>query len=134
MSTVAVSKDSDVHVTYEDQQKINQFARTNAKLQDVKEELESKKKDVQNLDDARAELELVLDDEEPIPNQIGEVFVHCSQSETLERLGQSKSSLENEIVSLEERCGDYKQTLTNLKAQLYAKFGNNINLEADEEN
>ena len=36
-------QDSDVHVTYEDQQKINLFARTNARLQDLKEELDSKK-------------------------------------------------------------------------------------------
>jgi len=36
-------QDSDVHVTYEDQQKINLFARTNARLQDMKEELDSKK-------------------------------------------------------------------------------------------
>ena len=36
-------QDSDVHVTYEDQQKINWFARTNARLQDLKEELDSKK-------------------------------------------------------------------------------------------
>jgi len=38
-----VLQDSDVHVTYEDQQKINSFARTNARLQDLKEELDSKK-------------------------------------------------------------------------------------------
>jgi prefoldin subunit 4 len=36
-------QDGDVQVTYEDQQKINQFARTNARLQDLKEELDSKK-------------------------------------------------------------------------------------------
>jgi len=30
-------------VTFEDQQKINLFARTNARLQDLKEELDSKK-------------------------------------------------------------------------------------------
>jgi len=36
-------QDSDVHVTYEDQQKINLFARTNARLQDLKEELDVKK-------------------------------------------------------------------------------------------
>lgn len=32
-----------MHVTYEDQQQINQFARTNARMQDMKEELEQKK-------------------------------------------------------------------------------------------
>jgi len=129
----SISKDTDTQVTYEDQQKINLFARTNAKLQDVKEEVETKKKDIQNLEDAEAEIGLIIDEDELIPNQIGEVFVHCSQSETLERLKQSKSSLQADMHALEDRCSDYKQTLTSLKAQLYAKFGNNINLEADED-
>lgn len=35
-------KDSDVHITYEEQQKINKFARQNAKLEDYKEELRVK--------------------------------------------------------------------------------------------
>ena len=34
--------DSDAQVTLEDQQKINKFARHNAKLQDIKEELKQK--------------------------------------------------------------------------------------------
>jgi prefoldin subunit 4 len=131
--TSALAKDSDVCVTFEDQQKINLFARTNAKLQDVKEELEAKKKDVQNLEDAESELGLILDDEELIPNQIGEVFVHCTQADTLERLRQSKATLQTEMSAMEDKCTDYKQILTGLKAQLYAKFGNNINLEADDD-
>ena len=36
-------QDSDVHVTFEDQQKINKFARHNAKLQDLKDEVLQKK-------------------------------------------------------------------------------------------
>lgn len=35
-------QDSDVHITYEEQQKINKFARQNAKLEDYKEELKVK--------------------------------------------------------------------------------------------
>ena len=38
-----ILQESDVRVTYEDQQKINLFARTNARLQDLKEELDVKK-------------------------------------------------------------------------------------------
>ena len=34
---------------------------------------------------------------------------------------------------MESRCVDYKQILSDLKIQLYAKFGNNINLEADDD-
>lgn len=35
-------QDSDVYITYEDQQKINKFARQNAKMDDIKEELKIK--------------------------------------------------------------------------------------------
>lgn len=37
-----ILQDSDVHITFEDQQKINKFARHNAKLEDFKDELKQK--------------------------------------------------------------------------------------------
>ena len=39
---VVFLQDSEVHITYEDQQQINTFARHNARLQDIKEELAAK--------------------------------------------------------------------------------------------
>lgn len=119
-------------MTYEDQQKINLFARTNARLQDLREEFETKKKDLQNLEDAETDL-LMLDEEDTVPNQIGEVFVHLSHADTLERLNTAKSAVQSEMSELEKRCADHRQTLSDLKVQLYAKFGNNINLEADDD-
>ena len=44
----------------------------------------------------------------------------------------AKSEKEEEIGALEKDCESIKETLAELKAQLYAKFGNNINLEMDE--
>ena len=41
-------QDADAQVTFEDQQKINKFARTNNKLQDLKEEHEKKKVYINN--------------------------------------------------------------------------------------
>ena len=76
---------------------------------------------------------LVCFDEAACSNQIGEVFVHLSNTDTLERLAAAKSSLQAEMAEVERRCSDHKQTLSDLKVQLYAKFGNNINLEADED-
>jgi prefoldin subunit 4 len=124
--------DNEVHVTYEDQQKINLFARTNARLQDLREELETKKKGVQNLEDCETDI-MMMDEEDHFPNQIGEVFVHLSHAETLERLASMKAAVQDEMKELERRCGDHRQTLSDLKVQLYSKFGNNINLEADED-
>jgi len=51
----------------------------------------------------------------------------------MERLTAAKSTVQVEMVDLEQRCADHRQTLSDLKVQLYAKFGNNINLEADED-
>lgn len=43
-----------------------------------------------------------------------------------------QEALEQEVKGLEERVSEIQQVLGDLKVQLYAKFGNNINLEADE--
>jgi len=124
--------DTDVHITYEDQQKINKFARQNAKLDDIKEELKSKQKQLQNLEDASEEL-ILLDSDIYIPYQLGEVFVDQSLESTHNLLEESKSSLKVEIAALETQCDVIKGIMSDLKVQLYAKFGNNINLDAEDE-
>lgn len=43
-----------------------------------------------------------------------------------------QESLKEEIKSLESRVTSIQEVLGDLKVQLYAKFGNNINLEAEE--
>jgi len=126
------SKDTEVHITYEDQQQINEFARTNARLGDLKEELDGKKKELENLEDAEGDI-LMLDDEEPIPYKIGEVFVLSTQDEVTAMIGQAKEDIHAEVAALEGKCEQHKKTLSDLKVSLYAKFGNNINLEADED-
>ncbi|XP_077868085.1 prefoldin subunit 4-like isoform X2 [Saccoglossus kowalevskii] len=70
MAATSVQKgsmsDSSVQVTYEDQQKINKFARKNSKLSELKEDIQSKKKELQNLQDASDDL-VLLDDSELVP-------------------------------------------------------------------
>lgn len=41
-------------------------------------------------------------------------------------------SLQEEIEALESRVESIQRVLSDLKVQLYAKFGNNINLEAED--
>lgn len=43
-----------------------------------------------------------------------------------------QEALQEEIKGLEGRVSSILVVLGDLKVQLYAKFGNNINLEADE--
>uniref|UniRef100_A0A0K8TP25 Prefoldin subunit 4 n=1 Tax=Tabanus bromius TaxID=304241 RepID=A0A0K8TP25_TABBR len=127
----AFQPDSDVHITYEDQQKINKFAKHNARLEDFKSELEARKNDLKNLDDAFEEIEL-FDEDEIIPCLIGEVFVCNSLDETQILLKNEKRKIEHEIKDIELKCQDIQQIMSDLKAQLYQRFGSNISLENDE--
>ncbi|XP_059053846.1 probable prefoldin subunit 4 [Achroia grisella] len=124
--------DSDVHISYEDQQKINKFARLNAKVDDYKDELKVKQNDMKNLEEAVEELSLA-DDSEKIPYLIGEVFVCQSLEDTLKSLETAKTRKENEISELEAKCEELKSQMGELKAHLYGKFGSHINLENEEE-
>ena len=61
------------------------------------------------------------------------MFIHLSSEETQEYLESAKSKLQEEVKLLESQSGEVKALLGALKVKLYAKFGNNINLEAEEE-
>ncbi|XP_028165586.1 probable prefoldin subunit 4 [Ostrinia nubilalis] len=124
--------DSDVHISYEDQQKINKFARLNAKLDDYKDELKVRQNDMKNLEEAVEELGLA-DDSEKIPYLIGEVFICQNLEDTLKSLEDAKTKKENEIGELESKCEELKSQMGELKAHLYGKFGSHINLENEED-
>lgn len=61
------------------------------------------------------------------------MFIHLSSEETQEYLESAKSKLQEEVKLLESQSGEVKALLGDLKVKLYVKFGNNINLEAEEE-
>ncbi|CAF4908240.1 unnamed protein product [Pieris macdunnoughi] len=124
--------DSDVHISFEDQQKINKFARLNAKADDIKDELKVKQNDIKNLEEAVEELALT-DDSEKIPFLVGEVFICQSLEDTLKSLEDMKCKKQNEIGDLELRCEELKSQMSELKAHLYGKFGSHINLENEED-
>ncbi|XP_063382573.1 probable prefoldin subunit 4 [Cydia fagiglandana] len=124
--------DSDVHISFEDQQKINKFARLNAKVDDYKDELKVIQNDMKNLEEAVEELALA-DDSEKIPYLVGEVFIYQSLQDTMKSLEESKQKKENEIAELEAKCEELKSQMAELKAHLYGKFGSHINLENEEE-
>ncbi|XP_052230489.1 prefoldin subunit 4-like [Dreissena polymorpha] len=128
-----IKEDADAQVTFEDQQKINKFARTNVKLQDIKEELKAKQKELENLEFAEEELMMQEGDDAPIPYQVGEVFISISSEETNQMLEKAKEETKREMSELEKLVEANKKTLQDLKVELYAKFGTNINLEAEED-
>lgn len=46
---------------------------------------------------------------------------------------EAKTKKKAEIVSLETKCADLRTIMSELKTQLYAKFGNRINLESEDD-
>merc|ERR1712037_402956 len=109
--------DSEVHISLADQQKINKFARLNDRLEDLKEDLKSKKNELQTLEDAGTDLMMLEDDDEKV------------QSE----LDTRKEEVEVEVKVCDTKSAALKEQMADLKTRLYAKFGNAINLEAEEE-
>ncbi|XP_017774808.1 PREDICTED: prefoldin subunit 4 [Nicrophorus vespilloides] len=123
--------DSDVHITFEDQQRINKFARLNARREDLKEEIKVKEGDLTNIEEACDEVAL-YDDEEKVPYLVGEVFIYQDCEKTQECLKEAKSKVEQEINVLKMEGNKLKEMMTDLKSMLYGKFGSHINLEADD--
>ncbi|XP_066148903.1 probable prefoldin subunit 4 [Euwallacea fornicatus] len=123
--------DSDVHISYEDQQKINIFARLNAKLEDLKDEAKVKENDLKSIEDACDEISL-FDDDELIPYLVGEVFICQNLEATQKSLEEAKEKITQEISALKTKCEGIKDQMSELKGHLYGKFGSHINLEADE--
>lgn len=120
-----------MHVTFEDQAKINKFAKHNANLEDLKEELQAKKNDLKSLEEAVDEIEL-FDEEEQIPFVVGEVFVSHNLPKTQELLAAAKEKKLQEIKNIQDKCKQLQEIMSELKAQLYHRFGSNIYLENDD--
>ena len=99
--------DKDVHISLEDQQKINKFARQNQKLEDLKDELKAKENEIVTLSDAASDVEemsLTCDDGEKIPYLVGEIFVMESPDDVLVLLEDKKTELKTQIKSLEDQA------------------------------
>ena len=143
--------DKDVHISLEDQQKINKFARSvnsvkgfklnfvlnrhNQRLEDIKDELKMKEAELVTLGDASNDVEefsLTSEDGEKISYMVGEIFVKETPDDVLSLLDNKKTDIKAEIKVLEDQATSIKGVMTDLKTHLYAKFGDAINLEADE--
>ena len=63
---------------------------------------------------------------------MGEVYVHMTQDQAQEALQKACDRLEEVVAELKKDLEETQAVLSDLKVQLYAKFGDSINLEADD--
>ncbi|OTB04054.1 hypothetical protein M426DRAFT_321151 [Hypoxylon sp. CI-4A] len=118
----------EVEVRREDQDKINKFSRLHQRELNLEEELKTKNKEKEELDDISMELELA-DEDDKIPYKIGDAFFHLPLPQAQELLASSNTRVDEEVSELEDKLGTVKDEMTQLKVALYARFGRSINLE-----
>ncbi|KAK2016318.1 prefoldin subunit [Colletotrichum eremochloae] len=115
----------EVEVRREDQDKINKFSRLHQRELLIEEELKNK---TEELDDLSTELELA-DEDEAVPYKIGDAYFHVPQPQAIEMLEQASAKIEEDVEGLESKLETIKEEMTQLKVELYARFGKSINLE-----
>ncbi|KAJ8664020.1 hypothetical protein O0I10_000298 [Lichtheimia ornata] len=123
-------QEADVEVSWADQQRINEFSKLNAKIDDLEERYEKLKQEKEYLDDVSMELELA-DEDEPIRHKIGDAFVHIPVSEALDRVAKENEQLDLKLEAVKSEMDSVQSKMSDLKKDLYAKFGSSINLEKD---
>jgi prefoldin subunit 4 len=120
----------DQEVTWEDQKHINQFAKLNNKLTEFEELEERAKQEKEYVDDAVMEMEL-MDDDDRMPYRLGDCFIHVSTEEARELAVKAQEEFGKEVSDLGDNMKAVRQEMDSLRSQLYAKFGDSINLERD---
>ncbi|POS73735.1 prefoldin subunit 4, partial [Diaporthe helianthi] len=118
----------EVEVRREDQDKINKFSRLHQRELKYEEDLKLKSKEKEELDDITMELELA-DEDDKIPYKIGDSFFHVTVSQAQEMLEASTTRIEEDVSQLEDKLSTAREEMTQLKVELYARFGKSINLE-----
>lgn len=122
--------DGDVEVSWVDQQRINEFSKYNAKIDDLEEQYEKLKQEKEYLDDVAMELELA-DEDELVRYKVGDAFVHVSAPEAIEKVEKESEKLGLSLEEVKQQIDGVQGKMEELKKELYAKFGNAINLEKE---
>ncbi|CDK29598.1 unnamed protein product [Kuraishia capsulata CBS 1993] len=115
-------------VSWEDQQKINEFSKLIGRKDDLEQQLAGQRQEKEYLDDVALEIELV-DEDERLNYKVGDTFVLLKQEQAVEMLEQDTAAIDAKIEKLESADEELDLRLKELKAQLYARFGTAINLE-----
>ncbi|KAI9887078.1 MAG: hypothetical protein M1823_001068 [Watsoniomyces obsoletus] len=125
----AATGGEETEVRREDQDKINKFSRLHQRELILDEELKTKHKDKEDIEEISNELELA-DDDEMVPYMIGDAFISLPVSKVQELLASSNQKLDDEVSALDEKMSEIREEMQQLKVQLYARFGKSINLES----
>jgi len=126
---VIANPDSDVHITKDNQKKINTFAVRNGWMEELEAELKAKETDLRNLEDVEQEVVLLT---ESIPMLVGDSYVHFEPDAAGEEVARRITKTKEDIKKLNSDIAAVKAEMNKLKNELYERFGDNINLENED--
>jgi prefoldin subunit 4 len=130
MKLMEENVENNAEVKWEDQKKINEFAKLNNKFSRVEIDLEVKQKQQESLEDSLGELEL-LDEDENVNYKVGDSYFLLSIEKTKEIVEEEMENVKNEINNLKDEMKTLEDEMKKMKKVLYERFGQNINLERD---
>lgn len=128
MELLPEGQQNTTEVQWEDQKRINDFSTNISKKDRLTAQLKKIQEEKEYLDDLTMELELV-DEDDTVRYKIGDAFVQLGHDEAISRVESENTRLEGQVEALESQIEELDSTLISLKHDLYAKFGDSINLE-----
>ena len=127
-TTIAMSvTNDDVQVRLVDQEAINEFGRLNNRLLEVRADVKQLKQDAEKLEDASTEL--MMAEGGRVMLLIGEAFVHVTEDNAGEYCEKKQAEITARIDKFSTEENDIIKRCEVLKKELYARFGDSINLE-----
>ncbi|KRX09937.1 Prefoldin [Pseudocohnilembus persalinus] len=123
-------KGNDLDFSKEDQNNINNFSKLNMNRRDKEKQIAQKKELIDQLDDALTELDL-FDDDEPVKVKFGDCFFGIVPEQARENTEKNIEFEKNLVDDLNDNLEETQKKIKKLKAVLYTKFGNTIQLEED---
>lgn len=128
-------EECDAEVRREDQNRINQFARLNARLDEIRNDRATVQHELEGLDDASTELMMVGTDdnggdgESAVWLLMGEAFAATTPDEAVQYCEAQVEELQAKVDRLQQEEKSILAEQAELKKALYGRFGKSINLE-----
>lgn len=121
-------KNTATEVQWEDQQKINKFSTLINNKDELEAELSTLNQELEYFQDLALEIEL-LDEDEEIQYKLGDAFIFIKVETAISKIETEEKQLNEKVEKIDGKIIEIDEKLEELKAALYEKFGNNINLE-----
>ena len=150
-------QDADIHVSWQDQEKINRFSQLNITLGEAEIELAEWTTGIEALEDANTDLELACGDDDlfdeledeladdveegaskptaqrnkaKVPYRLGDAFFMFTSEQAKEMLHRDLKQLKTQQLKRKDEVEKMKAEMKDLKKALYTRFGKAIQLEA----